>query len=131
MDETVAATEDERRLAHRRVGAAAIASFVLLLVVLAAVGRNASADPAVPAGAPLATPTPQAEQTAPGYPQPGFRHRGGGFGRRGGGGGEPGFGGGGGIPDQGDPGGGIPDQGEPGGGNLAPAPSTDGGGTTT
>jgi translation initiation factor IF-2 len=136
MDEPVTATEDERRLAHRRVGAGAIAAFVLLLVVLAAVGRSAAADPSVPAGAPVATPTPQAEQTAPGYPDPGYRHRGGGFGRRGGGGGggggEPGFGGGG-IPDQGAPGGGggIPDQGAPGGGNLAPAPSTDGGGTTT
>jgi hypothetical protein len=123
---SISGTEDERRLAHRRVGAGAVASFVLLLVVLAAVGRSASADPSVPAEAPVATPTPQAEQSAPpGYPQPGFRHRG--FGRRGGGGGgEPGLG-----PRGRGGGGGIPDQGDPGGGGVAPAPSTGGGGTTT
>jgi hypothetical protein len=91
----------DRRRAHFRVGAAATASFVALLLLLAVHGSAAS-DRITPAGAP----TIQPQQAAPSDPDPGFRHGHDGFGRRG-----PGGGGGG------------PD------GGVAPAP--DSGGNTT
>jgi hypothetical protein len=125
MDGTITATtvsEEDRRRAHLRVGAAAIASFVALLLLIAGLGR-ADAGQAVPAGAPAAIPTVPPQQSTPTDPDPGFRRHRGGFGRRGGGGDEPGFGGRG-----GGGGGGIPGGGDPGGG-VTPAPST--GGTTT
>ena len=102
----------DRRGAHRRVGVAATASFVALLLLFALHGSAAGG--AVPAAAPAAAPTIQPQQAAPSEPDPGFRHRRGGFGRRGPGGG-PGFRGGGG--------------GESPGGGAAPIPDT--GGTTT
>jgi hypothetical protein len=100
--------------AHRCVGAASIAAFLVLLLLIATHGE---ADPAVPAGRPVATPTVEPTQPAPSQTAP---DPDGGFGRdrdglrpRGGGGG--GFGGGGGAP---------------GGGGAAPAPSTGGGAQT-
>jgi hypothetical protein len=71
----------ERRRAHVRVGAAATASFVALLLLLAIRGSAAS-DRIEPAGAP----TNQPQQAAPSEPGPGFRHGHDGFGRRGPGG---------------------------------------------
>jgi hypothetical protein len=109
MDSTFTAN---RRGAHRRVGAAATASFVALLLLFAVHGSAAGGT--VPAPAPAAAPTIQPQQAAPSDPDPGFRHGRGGFGRRGPGG-EPGFRGGGG--------------GESPGGGAAPIP--DSGGTTT
>jgi hypothetical protein len=78
----------DRRRAHLRVGAAATASFVILLLFLAIHGSAAS-DRITPAGAP----TTQPQQVGPSDPDPGFRHRHDGFGRRGpdgGGGGDDG-----------------------------------------
>jgi hypothetical protein len=115
MDSTLTPAA-ERRGAHARVGVAATAAFLVVLLVLAARGP-AAADPSVPATAPAATPTVPPQQATPADPGPGFDHPRGGFRRRGGGG--PGFGGGGVAP--------APDDG---GGGLAPAPDT-GGGTTT
>jgi hypothetical protein len=83
--------DSSTRSAHRRVGAAAVAAFLALLLL----GLNrgpASANQAAPA----ATPTPERSQPAPDFnrerPRRGFR------------GGDPGFGPGGGA----DPGPGIP-----------------------
>jgi hypothetical protein len=104
MDSTFTA---DRRGAHVRVGAAAIAAFVVLLLLFAVHGSAATGDPA----APVAAPTVQPQQAAPSDPDPGFRRHRGGFGPRGNGGGEPDFGGGG--------GGEAP-------GGVAPAPNTDG-----
>jgi hypothetical protein len=92
MDSTFTA---DRRGAHLRVGAAAVAAFVVLLLLIAVHGSAATGAPAAPAAAP----TVQPQQSAPGDPDPGFRrHRGGGFGPRSNGGGEPDFGRGGGAP---------------------------------
>ena len=79
MDSTITA---DRRGAHRRVGAGAIAAFVVLLLWLAVHGSAAS-DRIAPTGAP----TIQPQQAAPSDPGPGFRRGHGGFGRRGPGGG--------------------------------------------
>jgi hypothetical protein len=144
MDSTTTAAPigaADRRSAHRRVGAAAVVTFLALLL-LGATRGPAKADTAAPAAAPApATTQPaQPEQTAPAPPQqtappeqtlpddPGPflspRH-GGGYG---GGGPVPGdgggFGGGGGVPDDG---GGF---GGGGGGGASPAPGTGGGLTT-
>lgn len=105
MDSTPSAPA-ERRSAHRRVGAAAIAAFLALLL-LAAVRGPAEAAP---------TSTPATTPNLPGGAAPqdddGFRGRRDGFGGpRGGGGGGRGDGDGGGF-------------GGPGGGQTAPAPTT-------
>jgi hypothetical protein len=74
--------------AHLRVGAAATASFLVLLLLFAVHG---SATPS-PAAAPAVTPAGQQEQLVPGSPDPGFRRdrrRGGNDGFRGGGRGGP------------------------------------------
>ena len=105
-------TPAERRSAHRRVGAAALAAFIALLVLAAARGPAE----AVPNSAPA---------TIPGLPQQGDDNGGGRFReRRGGGGPDRGFGGPGSPPNGG---GGVPDGS---GGQTAPAPSTDRGTTT-
>ena len=109
-------TAEDQRRAHLRVGAAAIASFVVLLLLLIASHGRAQADPSVPSIAPAATAQPQQSIPTDPDPDPGFRrHRG--FGGREHGGG-PGFGGG-----------GVPGGGTPGGGEVAPDPGA--GGTTT
>jgi uncharacterized membrane protein YgcG len=118
MDQT------DRRSAHRRVGAATIAAFLVLLL-LGATRGPAQADTTVPAPAATAAPTVEPSQTLPADPKtdpdPGFGrendhdHDGPGFG---GGGGGRGGGFGGGAPDSG------------GGGSTAPAPSTSGGSQT-
>jgi hypothetical protein len=126
-------TTADRRSAHRRVGAAAITAFLVLLL-LAVLHRPARAEPTVPVATPAATPSiqptePGPTQSEPADPDPdqggGFdpdrvpRDGGGGFGRGdngggfGGGGGGGGFGGGSSGPDSG-------------GGGAAPAPSTGG-----
>jgi hypothetical protein len=102
-------TTADRRSAHRRVGAAAIAAFLALLL-LALIHRPAQAEPTVPVATPAATPSiqptqPGPSQSLPADPDP---DRGGGFDpdripRDGGGGGFVG-----------------------GGGGAAPAPSTGG-----
>jgi len=115
-------TTADRRSAHRRVGAAAIAAFLVLLI-LALLHQPANAEPTTPVATPAASPSQQQQpsqpqQQLPSQPQqtepgPGFgRDRGfdprgdddGGFGRDRGG-----FGGGG-----------------SGGGGATPAPSTGG-----
>jgi len=68
----------DRRRAHLRVGAAATASFVVLLLLLAVHG-SAAHDRIAPAGAPAIQP----QQAAPSDRGPGFRHGHDGFGRRG------------------------------------------------
>jgi hypothetical protein len=102
-------TTSDRRSAHRRVGAAAIAAFLVLLR-LALIHRPAEAESTVPVATPAATPSIQPTQPAPSQSLPADPDpdRGGGFGpdrvpRDGGGGG---FG--------------------RGGGGAAPAPSTGG-----
>jgi uncharacterized membrane protein YgcG len=124
-------TTADRSSAHRRVGAAAVTAFLVLLL-LALIHRPAQAEPTVPVATPAATPSiqptqPGPTQSLPADPDPdqggGFDpdrvprdgERGGGFGRGGGGG----FGGGG-VPG----GGSVPS--DPGGGGAAPAPSTGG-----
>jgi hypothetical protein len=107
----------DRRSAHRRVGAATIAAFLVLLL-LGAMRGPAQADTTVPAPAATAAPTVEPPRTVPADPDPDP-----GFGREhdhdGPG---PGFGGG---------GGGAPDSGGfGGGGSTAPAPSTSGGSQT-
>jgi hypothetical protein len=85
----------DRRVAHRRVGAAAILAFLALLLA-GAVRDAAGADPAIPASAPATTPATQpaqpqlqqqtpapAQQTNPSFPR---EHNGGGRGFGGGGG---------------------------------------------
>jgi hypothetical protein len=109
-------TPAERRTANRRVGAAALAAFIALLVLAAARGPAEATPNSAPA-------------TIPGLPQQGDDNGGGGFReRRGGGGPDRGFGAPGGPPNGG---GGVPDGS---GGQAAPAPSTPapstGGGTT-
>src|SRR5262245_34965047 len=117
-------TTADRRSAHRRVGAAAIAAFLVLLL-LALMHRPAQAEPTAPVATPAATPSiqptqPGPSQSLPADPDPddpGFGHdrR---FGPRGGDEGRGGFGGG---------GGGAPSvPSDPGGGGAAPAPSTGG-----
>jgi hypothetical protein len=116
MDQT------DRRSAHRRVGAATIAAFLVLLL-LGATRGPAQADTTVPAPAATAAPTVEPSQTLPADPNtdPGFGrdgdhdHDGPGFGHPGGGGGNGGFGGG------------APDSG---GGSAPSAPSTSGGSQT-
>jgi hypothetical protein len=116
MDQT------DRRSAHRRVGAATIAAFLVLLL-LGATRGPAQADTTVPAPAATAAPTVEPSQTLPADPNtdpdPGFGrehdHDGPGFG---GGRGDRGGGFGGGAPDSGA------------GGSTAPAPSTSGGSQT-
>ena len=129
MDQT------DRRSAHRRVGAATIAAFLVLLL-LGATRGPAQADTTVPAPAATAAPTVEPSQTLPADPNtdpysepgPGFGrerdHDGPGFGQPGGGGDDGGGGGG--------FGGGAPDGGgsSGGGGSTAPAPSTSGGSQT-
>lgn len=101
---------------HLRVGAAAVAAFVVLLLLGAARGEG-RLDPGVPASAP--------ETTVPSDPGGGFDRRDGLPRQRG----DGGFGGGDG-PGPG-PGGGVPGGGDvPGGTAPAPAPDTSGGGTT-
>src|SRR3954470_23221924 len=94
MDSSTASAAD-RRSAHRRVGVAATAAFLALLL-LAVMHGPAAADPAVPAAAPTVQstePAPaQPRQTAP-FDRGRERDRDGFGGRRGGG---PDFGGGGG-----------------------------------
>ena len=114
-------TTADRRSAHRRVGAAAITAFLVLLL-LALIHRPAQAEPTVPVATPAATPSIQPTQPGPlpadpdPYANPGFgRDRG--FGPRGGDEGGGGFGGGGSAPS-------TPST--PGGGGAAPAPSTGG-----
>jgi hypothetical protein len=68
-------TTADRRSAHRRVGAAAIAAFLVLLL-LALIHRPAQAEPTVPAATPAATPSiqptqPAPSQTLPADPDPG------------------------------------------------------------
>ena len=129
MDSTLP-TPAERRIANRRVGAAALAAFVALLVLAAARGPAEAAPTSAPA-------------TIPGLPQPGDDNGGGGFReRRGGGGPGGGFGGPGGSPNGGGgfdgggqtvpPSGGGPDGsgGQSRSGTERPAPSTDGGTAT-
>jgi len=110
----------DRRSAHRRVGAAAIAAFLVLLL-LALIHRPAQAEPTVPVATPAATPSIQPTQPGPSQSLPADPDRGGGFDPdrvpRGGGGGGFGRGGSGGP----DSGGGFG-----GGGGAAPAPSTGG-----
>jgi hypothetical protein len=118
MDQT------DRRSAHRRVGAATIAAFLVLLL-LGATRGPAQADTIVPVPAATAAPTVEPSQTLPAdpnpAPDPGFGrehdhdHDGPGFG---GGRGDRGGGFGGGAPDSGA------------GGSTAPAPSTSGGSQT-
>ena len=109
----------DRRSAHRRVGAATIAAFLVLLL-LGATRGPAQADTTVPAPAATAAPTVEPSQTLPADPapdpnaDPGFGrdgdhdHDGPGFGHPGGGGGDDGGSGGfgGGAPDSGGSGGG-------------------------
>ena len=102
MDSTITA---DRRRAHARVGAAATAAFLALLLLGA---LKADADP--PQRTPAATPTVEPVQPAPGDPGRGFRRPGGG---------PPGGGGGGGFAP-------APDPGGDGGGGLAPAPNSGG-----
>jgi hypothetical protein len=109
----------ERRRAHRRVGAAAIAVFLAILLV-GALRHVAQADPSGPAVAPAGTVQPT-QPSEPAYPGP-YLHR---DHRFGGGGDDPGFGGGGGQP-------GFGGGADPGAGGSAPAaPSTSGGGSQT
>ena len=134
MDQT------DRRSAHRRVGAATIAAFLVLLL-LGATRGPAQADTTVPA---TAAPTVEPSQTLPADPDPntdpdrGFGHPRGDGGRFGGGapdGGSSDGGFGGGAPDGGSSdgdggfGGGAPDDGSSGGG-ATQAPSTSGGSQT-
>lgn len=134
MDSTP--TQADRRRAHRRVGAVAGAAFLALLL-LGATHGPASADPTVPAIAPVASPQQEVpQQTAPVDPgtaldpdpdgDGGARsHDGYGDGDRDGDG-DGGFGGG---HRGGGDGGGFPGGGAPGAG-AAPAPSTSGGNAT-
>jgi hypothetical protein len=124
MDQT------DRRSAHRRVGAATIAAFLVLLL-LGATRGPAQADTTVRAPAATAAPTVEPSQPMPADPDPnadpdpGFGrehdHDGPGFGRPGGGGDDGGSGG---------FGGGAPDSGGSGGGTAPTAPSTSGGSQT-
>ncbi len=112
MDATIAPAD--RRRAHQRVAAAAVAAFAAFLI-LGLLHGPASAAPRTPAAAPAATATPEARQprfTPPDENDPQFGPRRGG--RRFHGGGQGGRGPG---PGFGAPGG---DQG------TVPAPSTDG-----
>jgi hypothetical protein len=115
----------DRRSAHRRVGAATIAAFLILLL-LGTTRGPAQAETTVPAPAATAAPTVEPSQTLPAdpgsAPDPGFgRHDRGGDGD-GDGDGDGRFGGGGGPPDSG---------GFGGGGDAAPtAPSTSDGSQT-
>lgn len=116
MDSTTTSAAD-RRIAHRRVGAGAIAAFLVLLLA-SAVHSAADGDPAVPATVrttpSTVEPAPaQPPQVVPGDPDPGFDRDG--DGRFGGGERR---------------GGGLPDGGDPPGGGAAPAPSTSGGAAT-
>jgi hypothetical protein len=97
-------TTADRRSAHRRVGAAAIAAFLVLLL-LALIHQPAEAEPTVPVATPAATPSIQPNQSAPSQTLPADPDRGRGF-----------------DPDRGPRGGG----GFGGGGGAAPAPSTGG-----
>jgi hypothetical protein len=68
-------TTADRRSAHRRVGAAAIAAFLVLLL-LALIHRPAQAEPTVPVATPAATPSiqptqPGPSQSLPADPDPG------------------------------------------------------------
>ena len=125
MDSTITSTP------RFRVGAAATASFLALLLLLLETHGSAEAERTLPVTSPVLPSTVQPQQSAPGDTVPDFRRGrgdGDGGGRRGNGPG-PGFGGPGGGGDQGDGGAGIPDGG---GGGTAPAPSTPStGGTTT
>jgi hypothetical protein len=123
----------DRRSAHRRVGAAAITAFLVLLI-LALLHQPADAEPTVPAATPAATPSQQQQPSQPQQTEPGPSGSVPGFGRdrgfdpRGddeGGSGGPGFGGGGFRGgDDGGAGGGF--GGGSDGGGSAPAPSTGG-----
>ena len=71
-------TTADRRSAHRRVGAAAIAAFLVLLL-LALIHGPAEAEPTVPVATPAATPSiqpsrPGPSRSLPADPDPGFRH---------------------------------------------------------
>ena len=127
MDSTITSTP------RFRVGAAATASFLALLLLLLVTHGSAEAERTLPVTSPVLPSTVQPQQSAPGDTVPDFRRGRGddGGGRRGNGPG-PGFGGPGGGGDQGGGGGGIPDGG---GGGTVPAPSTPStpstGGTTT
>ena len=114
MDATIAPAD--RRRAHQRVAAAAIAAFAAFLI-LGLLHGPASAAPTTPTAAPAATATPEAQQpqfTPPDENDPQFGPRRGGGRFRGGQGG------------QGGPGFGVPGGG--GGPDTVPAPSTDGSG---
>jgi len=132
MDSTLP-TPAEHRTANRRVGAAALAAFVALLVLAVARGPAQASPVSTPQGLPGSAP-----QQQQGDDDDGFRgRRGGGGGFGGPGGGPPGvdpgaggFGGGQTAPDPGT-GGGFDDGGSDGGQTPAPsAPSTNGGTTT-
>ena len=126
MDQT------DRRSAHRRVGAATIAAFLVLLL-LGAHARPGAGRHHCPAPAATAAPTIEPSQTLPADPDPDY-----------GGGDDPGFGHprgdgdgrfGGGAPDGGGSsggsdgrfGGGVPDGGADGGGGSSDGGSSDGG----